>query len=142
MHYEFERRVVAFLKRIESMSPCISRQQAYEELLAHWHAVESCYRDDKALLDALRRKKMTPENDWHCLDGNPCYWQSPKAPQMRVYIHDDGAIVIQRLGGLRDGRILFALNSAVAAFATLPGRAGLAHAAQASAGVCLPLSET
>lgn len=133
MNYEFERRAVAFLKRIESMPPCISRQQAYESLLAHWHAVESCYLEDKAALDVLLHKKMTPENDWHCLDSDPCYWQSPKTPEMRVYIHDDGAIVIQRLGGARDGGILFALNSATLAFATLPASdsAGLANAAQA-----------
>lgn len=115
MFYEFERRAVAFLKRIEGMKPCASRQQAYESLLAHWHAVESTYHDDKAYLDALLKKKMTAENDWHCLEGNPCYWQSPKAPQLRIYVHDDGAIVIQRLGA-REGRILFALSSAQPAF--------------------------
>lgn len=120
MHYEFERRAVAFLKRIESMQPCTSRQQAYESLLAHWHAVESRYRGDKDSLDRLLGKKMTPENDWHCLDCDPCYWQSPRAPQMRVYIHDDGAIVIQRMGGTREGRILFALTSAIPAFQSLP----------------------
>ena len=138
MNYEFERRAVAFLKRIEGMPPCSSRQQAYESLLAHWHAVESCYLEDKTALDALLRKKMTPENDWHCLDCNPCYWQSPKAPEIRVYIHDDGSIVIQRLGGSRDGGILFALNSATPAFASLhePDSADLAHAAHAA--VCPP----
>ena len=116
MFYEFERRAVAFLKRVEGMQPCASRQQAYEKLLAHWHAVESTYRDDKAYLDALLLKKMSAENDWHCLDGNPCYWQSPKVPQLRIYLHDDGAIVIQRLGGTREDRILFALTSAQPAF--------------------------
>lgn len=135
MNYEFERRAVAFLKRIESLPPCSSRQQAYESLLAHWHAVESCYLEDKAVLDALLCKKMTPENDWHCLDCNPCYWQSPKAPEIRVYLHDDGSIVIQRLGGARDGGILFALNSATPPFASLhePDSAGFADAAQTGA---------
>ncbi|WP_159915525.1 hypothetical protein [Pantoea sp. 18069] len=116
MFYEFERRAVAFLKRIESMAPCSSRQQAYDSLLAHWHAVESNYHDDQAYLDALLHTKMSLENNWHGLDGNPCYWQSPRVPQLRVYIHDDGAIVIQRLGGTREDRILFALNSAQPVF--------------------------
>ncbi len=127
MHYEFERRAVAFLKRIESMSPCTSRQQAYEGLLAHWHAVESRYCGDSDSVDSLLGKKMTPENDWHCLDGDPCYWQSPRAPQMRVYIHGDGAIVIQRMDGMREGRILFALTSAVPAFA-VPAASGASAA--------------
>lgn len=116
MFYEFERRAVAFLKRIESMAPCSSRQQAYDSLLAHWHAVESSYHDDPAYLDGLLHTQMSAENNWHCLDGNPCYWQSPRAPQLRIYIHDDGAIVIQRLGGTREDRILFALNSAQPVF--------------------------
>ncbi|MCD2511693.1 hypothetical protein [Comamonas endophytica] len=116
MFYEFERRAVAFLKRVEGMEPCASRQQAYDSLLRHWHAVESSYHDDKAYLDALLKKKMSEDNDWHCLDGDPCYWQSPKVPQLRIYIHDDGAIVIQRLGGSREGRILFASTSAQPAF--------------------------
>lgn len=116
MFYEFERRAVAFLKRVEAMEPCASRQQAYESLLKHWHAVESSYHDDKDYLDALLHKTMSEENDWHCLDSNPCYWQSPKVPQLRIYVHDDGAIVIQRLGGTREGRILFALNSAQPGF--------------------------
>lgn len=116
MFYEFERRAVAFLKGIESMAPCTTREQAYERLLGHWHAVESIYRDDKAYLDALLHKKMAGENDWHCLDGDPCYWQSPKVPSLRIYIHNDGTIVIQRLAGAREGRILFALNSARQAF--------------------------
>ena len=144
MFYEFERRAVAFLRRIESMPPCISREQAYESVLMHWHAVESSYRDDKAYLDALLQKKMTPENDWHCLDENPCYWQSPKAPQIRLYIHDDGTIVIQRLGGAREGRILFALNSAKAVF--LPAKpvpsSGFASAVQSAASDFSQLSKT
>lgn len=142
LFYEFERRAVAFLKRVEGMEPCASRQQAYESLLTHWHAVESSYHeDDKAYLDALLHKKMSAENDWHCLDGNPCYWQSPKVPQLRIYVHDDGAIVIQRLGGTREGRILFALTSAQPAFhppkplddPKIKGFASAVHSAAASA---------
>ena len=142
MFYEFERRAIAFLKRIENMAPCTSRQQAYNSLLAHWHAVESDYHDDQAYLDGLLHTQMSAENNWHCLDSNPCYWQSPRAPQLRIYIHDDGAIVIQRLGGTREDRILFALNSAQPVFhAAKPESqgAGFANTVQCAA---LPSSES
>ena len=141
MFYEFERRAVAFLKRVEGMEPCASRQQAYERLLGHWHAVESSYHHDKEYLDALLHKKMSEENDWHSLDSDPCYWQSPKVPQLRIYVHDDGAIVIQRLGASREGRILFALTSAQPAFHPPKSAHEVADFASAVHGASVPLPE-
>jgi hypothetical protein len=61
---------------------------------------------------------------------------------LRIYIHDDGAIVIQLLGGTREDRILFALNSAQPVFHSPKPEsqgAGFASAVQCAS---LPSSES
>lgn len=40
--------------------------------------------------------------DWRDLEKNPCYWDDHASNRHRVYIYDDGRIVIKKLPTLRE----------------------------------------
>lgn len=112
-------RIQAFwLKILERSGPSHSREQAFEHFMTTWlqAAIEAGAESDYQSF--VRSRRLIPEHGWFNLQGNPCWWDSSAAPVTRIYLHDNGGLVVQLLK--TEGReILFASAGASARSAVL-----------------------
>ena len=83
-------------RRLENSPLCSSVEQAHDLLAAAWLAVNEQRKAPEEQLQYLRRRKLIAEHGWCHLDGDPCYRQIDEAPDIRVNLHRNGAIVFER----------------------------------------------
>lgn len=95
MKYPFERRLRALLAKLEQAPECRSRMAAHELLCELWLQVHIAYGASEPLIKRLRARRLCEEHGWQALDADPCYWESAEQPLVRIYLHNNGAIVIQ-----------------------------------------------
>lgn len=110
-HTTSERRFYALLKAVESEPSCSSRQEAHDMLLRHWIAVSEKYGLPGPLIRKMHARGLRPEHGWRDLDQNPCYWESRTTPGVRIYLHDNGQIVMQRINDPSGHEILYLKTS-------------------------------
>lgn len=96
-HTTSERRFFALLKAVESHPPCTSRQEAHDLLLHHWIDVCERYGLPDALIRKMHHRTLSTGHGWKDLDQDPCYWESRTTPGVRIYLHHNGQIVMQRI---------------------------------------------
>jgi hypothetical protein len=95
----FHELLLSDLFRLLENSPlCSSVEQAHELLASAWLAVHEQRKAPEVQLRYLRRRKLIAEHGWRNLDGDPCYRQIDEAPDIRVNLHRNGAIVFERRG--------------------------------------------
>lgn len=111
----YERRFFALLKVVEQQPRCSSRQEAHDLLLKGWILVCKDQLLPKGLVEKMFFRNLSPKHGWHDLDKNPCYWDSKTSPGVRIYLHDDGEIVMQRINDTGQQEILFHKKSAIKA---------------------------
>jgi hypothetical protein len=109
----YERRFFALLKVVEQQPSCSSRQEAHDLLLQGWILVSKEHLLPQGLVEKLFFRSLTPAHGWHDLDKNPCYWDSKTSPGVRIYLHDNGEIVMQRINDAGQHEILFHKKSAI-----------------------------
>ena len=103
----YERRFFALLAAIDSMPRCTTRQQAHDLLLHSWIQICSKYGLTKSQAERMALRTICPEHGWKDIDQTPCYWDSKTSPGVRIYLHDDGTIVMQRINDGLHQEILF-----------------------------------
>lgn len=84
-------------QRLQASPLCSSAEQAHDLLTSTWLAVNEQRQAPEEVLRHLRRRKLIAEHGWHNLDGDPCYRQADEAPDIRINLHRNGAIVFERL---------------------------------------------
>lgn len=109
MNYQatFERRFYALLKAVDPQPRCTSRQEAHDLLLKHWVLICEKNGLPKTQVERMKSHNLSTAHGWHNLDQNPCHWDSNTSPGVRIYLHDDGLIVMQRINDGEQQEILF-----------------------------------
>lgn len=101
-----EERFVNLLNQLKHMPPCSSRQEAHDMLLLLWIRICEGAGARRELLNRMRQRTLCAEHGWKNLDKSPCHLDSDTLPGIRIYLHANGTIVIQRQGGAQDSEIL------------------------------------
>ncbi|GGH62723.1 hypothetical protein GCM10010975_27760 [Comamonas phosphati] len=96
MRYSHELLLSDLFRLLENSPLCSSVEQAHELLASAWLAVNQQRKAPEAQLRYLRRRKLIAEHGWRDLDGDPCYRQIDEAPDIRINLHRNGAIVFER----------------------------------------------
>ena len=95
------------LNRLQQAPPFSSRQEAMEWLRDAWCAIHAEAGASKRRLAIMRGARICKEQGWRDIDQEVCYLQSPETPPLRLFLHSDGAIVLQQMFTERS-EILFA----------------------------------
>lgn len=90
---------------------CHSALEAHDLICAAWLEVNVHYGAGERFLRRLRDRRLCAEHGWKDLDSDPCYWDSWEQPSIRIHLHQDGSIVIQRFSG-EAAKILYAQTGA------------------------------
>ncbi|WP_227468550.1 hypothetical protein [Delftia acidovorans] len=106
LNISIEQRFLTLLGQLKHMPPCSSRQEAHDMLLLLWMRICEGAGARRQLLNSMRQRTLCAEHGWKNLDKSPCYWDSETTPGIRIYLHANGTIVIQRQGGAQDSEIL------------------------------------
>ena len=108
MQYSFDQLLDMLLSLLEAAPACSSREQSFEQLRTLWLQTHSYFAAPESELRRLAGRRLVELHGWKDLDKDPCYLDHDpgNGSALRIYLHRDGGMVIQRLQG--DGRqILF-----------------------------------
>ncbi len=91
------RRIFSFLAALEEAQDCACREEAFALVHSTWLRgnTESDIPDKD--IEAFRQMQLRAEDGWENLDGDPCNLQSIERSGLCLYLHTDGAFVIQDL---------------------------------------------
>ncbi len=104
MQYSFDQLLDMLLSLLEAAPACSSREQSFEQLRTLWLQTHSYFAAPETELRRIGTRRLEDFHGWKDLDKDPCYLDHD--PALRIYLHRDGGMVIQRLQG--DGQqILF-----------------------------------
>ncbi|MEG2045766.1 MAG: hypothetical protein RR100_02855 [Comamonas sp.] len=120
IHHSFEMRVAMLVERLQHIRPCASAQEAHDVVIEEWRQVHRDCHISPRYLALLDNRSLCAEHGWHDLDQPVCYFDSDELPPMRIYLHRDGSIVIQRMQP-DNVQILFTLPSKRLRPRTSPG---------------------
>lgn len=91
------RRIFSFLAVLEEADVCGSREEAFALVHATWLRVNMESTTPDKDIEAFRRMQLRAEDGWQNLEGDPCHLQSIERSGLCLYLHRDGAFVIQDL---------------------------------------------
>ena len=92
------RRILSFLADLEKAQACTSRQEAFELVHSTWLSVNQASAKPDKDIEAFRLMRLRAQDGWKDLDADPCYLLSIEHSGLCIYLHNDGAFVIQDLG--------------------------------------------
>lgn len=101
MIHSFDVRLRAWLERMESAPPCSNQQTAFNLVISEWIEANLSLGVPERFLHRLRGAEFTEERGWKGIGTKVAYWDIEDFQIIRIYLHDDGAIVLQRLEGPR-----------------------------------------
>ena len=88
-------------------APAFSNRQEVEAWLRDtWLDIHTEAGASKSRLTILQRARICPEQGWQDTDQDVCYLQSTEAPPIRIYVHNDGSVVVQQMHTLRNEILL------------------------------------
>ncbi|WP_280192292.1 hypothetical protein [Delftia sp. PS-11] len=97
MQHSFEQLMDMLVSRLEAAPACASREQAFEQVQSLWLQTHLYFASPEAELRRIRSRRMTESHGWKDLDRDPCYLDPDSGPEVRLYLHRDGSMVIQRM---------------------------------------------
>lgn len=97
IHYSFEMRAAMLVERLQHIRPCTNAQEAHDVVVGAWLQVHVDCKISPRYLALLENRRLCAEHGWHDLDQPVCYFDGEELPPMRIYLHRDGSIVIQRM---------------------------------------------
>ena len=83
--------------RLQKAPACSTAQEAHDMLMAAWQDVHRECQSSPRYQAALAKRRLCAEHGWRDLDKSVCYFDSDEQPPVRVYLHQDGSVVIQRM---------------------------------------------
>lgn len=90
--------------------PCTSQKMAYELVIDSWVQANADLGASPEFLRALRRRRFCEEHGWRGLNTGVAYWDLDEGQSVRIYLHLDGTIVVQKMDA-QNLQILFTLPS-------------------------------
>ncbi|WP_417284834.1 hypothetical protein [Comamonas sp.] len=97
MIYPFAARLQTWISRLQAAQPCSSQQTAHDMVIDLWIAVNSELGAPESLIKALHRRSFSQAHGWNGVGSAVAYWDLDEEASVRVYLHDDGAIVVQQM---------------------------------------------
>lgn len=91
------RRIFTFLSEMEKAPPCKNREEAFDLVKKLWIDANLSMNATKSELRSFIDLQLHKEHGWQDLDRDPCYLPSIQQTDVRLYLHLDGTIVIQRM---------------------------------------------
>lgn len=102
----FDTRFSTLLKKLESAPACTSAQEAFDAFKQLWLDSNVEHESPADVLEHVKSRKLIAEHGWQGIGTSLCYVDLAEAPEIRVYLHSDGSIVVQRMAP-GNGSILF-----------------------------------
>ncbi|MBP7353283.1 hypothetical protein [Comamonas sp. UBA7528] len=93
----FETRFSTLLKKLEAAPSCDNAEAAFTLFRDLWVASNEEHASPSSVLEYLRSRRFCAEHGWQGLSTGVCYVDNSESPDTRLYLHQDGSIVIQRL---------------------------------------------
>ena len=84
-------------ERLHSAAPFGSRKEAEKWLRDAWVQIHIETGASSRRIRIMKSARICEEQGWHDVDKNVCFLQSPDYPPLRLFVHNDGAIVLQRI---------------------------------------------
>lgn len=97
LHHSFDMQVDMLIARLQKAPACSSAQEAHDALLGAWQQVHRDCQSSPRYQAALAKRRLCAEHGWRDLDKAACYFDSDEQPPIRIYLHRDGSMVIQRM---------------------------------------------
>ncbi|WP_370678570.1 hypothetical protein [Comamonas sp. GB3 AK4-5] len=97
MRSTFETRLVTLLNKLEAAPLCGNADAAFALFHAAWLATNEAHKSPPALLAHWRSQRLCSEHGWQDLHTQAAHLSFAESPNIRVYLHADGGIVIQRM---------------------------------------------
>lgn len=85
------------LERLQSAAPFASRSEAEIWLRNTWLHIHADAGASSQRMRLLQHARICEEQGWRDVDKDVCFLQSPEYPPLRLFVHHDGAIVLQRI---------------------------------------------
>ena len=98
-------------ERLLQTPPFANRQEVEIWLRDTWLDIHTDAGAGKQRLAILRHARICPEQGWRDVDKDVCYLDSPETPPIRMFVHNDGTLVVQQMHTDRS-EILFAKHGA------------------------------
>jgi hypothetical protein len=105
---------VQWLDRLSKAHPCTSQEEAFLLLKAEWIAVNLKAGTSEDVVRSIASGRLCLEHGWVGLDTRVAYQDQTCGAQIRVYLHVNGAIVIQRMSQGHE-KVLFHLQGGTVA---------------------------
>lgn len=86
-----------FLARLQAAPAFSSRDEAAVWMRDAWCAIHLEFGGSKRRMAIMRGARICKEQGWKDIDKAVCYIQSPDNPPIRLYVHNDGSVVIQHM---------------------------------------------
>lgn len=93
----FETRLTTLLKKLENAPACDSMEAAFDQFWAQWLQANIDHESPDTLLNGIRNRRLNAEQGWQGVGTPVCYLDCSEMPDMRLYLHSDGTIVIQHM---------------------------------------------
>lgn len=91
------RRIFGFLTEMEKAPACRSRQEAFLLFKSLWIEVNQLFETPEDDMQLFLQLELCKECGWKDLAADPCYLPSIEHTNVRLYLHHDGTIVLQRM---------------------------------------------
>lgn len=93
----FDTRLVTLLKKLEMAPACDSAESAFRLFVDQWLAANVHHESPEKAQEYIRSRRLCAEHGWKGLGSSLCYVDCSEMPNVRLYLHADGSIVIQRM---------------------------------------------
>lgn len=103
-----------YVRKLEHQPAPTNREEAFKLITTYWRETMLEYGASAEWAREYDAAGMTEKDGWKNLDADPCYWDNHYKQRIRIYVHRNGTIVIQRRNG-RDPKILFSTINGVIA---------------------------
>ena len=103
----FDTRLATLLKKLEMAPACDSAESAFSLFTEQWLAANVDHESPEKALAYIRSRRLCAEHGWVGVGSSVCYIDSSEMAHIRLYLHFDGSIVLQRLEPSAGNVILF-----------------------------------
>lgn len=90
------------LERIQRTPAFASRDEAINWMRDAWVQIHKEAGASQRRIAIMQSARICPEQGWRDIDKDPCYLTSPETPPLRLYIHNDGTVVLQQICNQRN----------------------------------------
>ena len=92
-----ERMLDEFIRGLEGASPCSSVFEAHSLVCSKLLEVNERNTAPEAVLNRIKGNQLSAEHGWINVEGDPCFQDFGTEGLIRVSLHRNGTIVVQRM---------------------------------------------